>query len=63
MDITRAILDRYSNYFDKYQSIGCIAVSHSEDGGGWELFHKARAKKDEGLIFNQEFYKLAMKDF
>ena len=63
MDITRAILDRYSNYFDKYPSIGCIAVSHPEDGGGWELFHKARAKKDEDLIFNQEFYKLAMKDF
>ena len=59
----KVILDRYSDYFSKYSSIGCIAVSHEEDGGGWEIFHKALKKDNDDLTFDQEFFKLAMKDF
>ncbi|MBW9213120.1 MULTISPECIES: hypothetical protein [Terrabacteria group] len=62
MNKKKTILDRYSNYFDKYPSIGCIAVNHPEDGGNWEIFHKAKAKKDDEIIVNQEIMKLAMKE-
>ncbi|QRG86943.1 hypothetical protein [Bulleidia sp. zg-1006] len=62
MNKKKTILDRYSDYFGKYPSIGCIAVEHPEDGGNWEIFHKAKAKKDDELVFNQSLIKLSMKE-
>ena len=61
MDKKKVILDKYSDYFRKYPSIGCIGVEHPEDGGRWEMFRKCKTKTDAELKQNQEVLKLCAK--
>ena len=59
----KVILDRYASYFEKYPFIGCIAVEHPDDNGGkYEMFRKAWAKKDERLTVSQEIIKLCLRE-
>lgn len=60
-DKKQVILERYSSYFAKYPSIGVIAVSHPEDGGSWDMFHKCKPLPDFSLHFNQAIMKMCMK--
>ena len=57
----RTIEDRYSDYYKRYPSIGCISVCHPDGGGRYSMFHKARAKKDEDISVNQEVLKICCK--
>ena len=57
----KTIGDRYADYYKKYPSIGCISVSHPDDGGRYSMFHKARAKRDENVCVNQEILKVCCK--
>ena len=56
----KVIEDRYGEYLKRYPSIGCIGVYHPDDGGRWDMFHKARAKRDEELTLNQNVIKLCL---
>ncbi len=61
MNKKNVVIDRYSTYLEKYPYIGCIAVNHpDENGGKYEMFQKAYARRDGDIVLCQELLKLCL---